>query len=329
MQKDCGGLKVLYYHLFKKEEATIEDFLENREDMNNYCFFNMFYPNINPEFINLAIQELREEPLMKLKHADQDISDKFFSDFEFLFYDGFQFFYGYHKTEKVFYQLYHGRTLNTLVKMECKTLDELFTKLATELGNWDLSWMDVEIIEMDKHLESTLGENLEFKDVFHGYPYLFENENDFDGRVHSSATAGLYHYESGLMLDDKPFSFELMAGVTKEKEVNLDWFYEIVYEVKRCELSIVEGFYMTNPITLKQLNPHMEAVVFIHPVVWDEVELFELEHKTVGWLMAFPILKKELKILQEKGVHELMLYVQKQKINPFDIYRKPKFSLFG
>lgn len=116
MQKDCGGLEVLYYHLFKKEESTIEDFLENREDMNHYCFFNMFYPNINPEFINLAIQELREEPMMKMKHADQGISDKFFSDFEFLFYDGFQFFYGYRKTEKVFYQLYHGRTLNTLVK---------------------------------------------------------------------------------------------------------------------------------------------------------------------------------------------------------------------
>lgn len=328
MQKECGGLEVMYYHLFKKKEATIEDFLENRDEMNKYCLFNMFYPKIDNYFIELAIQELREEPVMRVKLADQDISDEFFSEFEFLFYDRIQFFFGYHKQEKAFYQLFHGRTLNTLIKLEFETLDELFTKLATDYHNWSIEWEDNEILQIDAHLESVLGTDLQLKDEFHGYPYLFEQPEDFDGRVHSSATAGLYHYDMDLTLDDKPFSFELMAGMSKDNEVNLDWFYEIVYEVNRCQLSLHEGFYMTNPVTLKRINPHMEAVVFIYPVVWDAFDDLQLDEKRVSWLMAFPILKKELKILQEKGVRELMEYIQKQKINPFDIQRKPRFSLF-
>lgn len=329
MRKFCTGLLDLNFHVFGKEESTIEDFLKNREEMNDYCFFDKFYPDIDSEAIEVAIKALQEKPVVKLEKLKQDTSDDFFSKFEFLFHDLEHVFYGYNKKEKAFYQLYHGETLSTLVKLEVKTLEELFTKLATEFGHWNLAWKDEEIISMDYHLQNELETELDLVSPFDSYPYFLENENDFNGQVHSSSTAGLYRYDSGLMLNDKPFSFEILVGVTTDKEVNLNWFYEMVYEVNHCKLPIVEGFYITNPITLKSINPHMEAIVFIHPVIWNEISHFELEHKTVGWLMAMPILKKELKILQKKGVEELMAYVQKQKINPFDVYRKPKFSLFG
>lgn len=328
-------------------DPSIEEFIEKYRDVKYTSLFDRVIVDVHDVRIGEYLDRKTELydgveirlPIMLLPSGDgvsaEEIaaSDPLEMTVIFLFNtgDGYQMVYFYNGSDGSFYSAMLGSAVTTLVKEKVGTLRDLFSKLL-EMSKVDeyvfeeFNFYNHSILSYVKDRVGDGGDTVKFTgDSFD----VYKVSTDKGGRVTTMSTIGLSTVDSQYEIGERLIGIELLAGRLNEIEGSSDWFKELVYDLYMSKVSLSIGFYVTGLTELAKLNKGFVAVVMIPPSLWDSFELLHVEDRGVLWLWAVPITKRELGLLQSKGVDELLEYWNKNRTQLLDISRRDKrFKFF-
>lgn len=240
-------------------------------------------------------------------------------------------YYFYDSSEGIIYSVMKGMMMTTFIKDDVTTIRELLEKLRGILHVEDYVFEEMSFVydvTLDYVTEriGDVGTTISFdEDV----PSIYEVSTDKGGRVTTMSTIGMSSLDTGYESGDREVGFELIAGYLNEIGGSSDWFYEMVYDLYKSDVSMSPGFCVTGLTELEKLNKGFVAVVMIPPSLWDSFELLKVENRAVLWLWAVPITSREFKLLQSGGLDELLEYWNKNRTQLLDVSRRDKrFKFF-
>lgn len=247
---------------------------------------------------------------------------------------GSTFYYFYNESEDAFYSARTGLTMTTIFNEPMSTLRELVEKLKERSGSDSYVYeTDVTGSEYKRRVISDyVGERLGYEGTLASFSddfAVYDVRDDKGGRVTTLSTIGMSALDTAYETEDRELGFEIMAGRLNDLDVTNDWFYEMVYDLFACKVSLAPGFYVTGVTELEKINDGFVAMVMIPPTLWDSFDLLNVEDRAALWLWAVPITKREFKILQTGGLDELLNHFNRNNTQLLDLSRRDKrFKFF-
>lgn len=140
--------------------------------------------------------------------------------------------------------------------------------------------------------------------------------------VVSYSTIGLSDYSIDYNVDGMPLRIEIVGACAAKFDQYPNLLATCAFYIINSKFSISHGKIFRDMIEMYFPDSQMKHVLFVAPVLWEDLKTLEFPDKKVAWLLAVPISDNEYLYAQEKGAEMLEKLFEQKEIQIFDIQRK-------
>ncbi|UNL86323.1 suppressor of fused domain protein [Priestia koreensis] len=147
-------------------------------------------------------------------------------------------------------------------------------------------------------------------------------ENQLREDTTSFVTIGGYEAPTGYTVGGVPLRIELVGACQTTYDIFADILAHCVYHKMKSHVSCFPGALYKDMITPIDPDLHMQHVLLIPPVLWEDFSTIDADDKKITWLQVIPISEKERIHALQHGVDSLLRHFEEAQVNIFNLERK-------